>query len=259
MVKTVERGNVGKKANKYKAVVNRGAWTAEEDKRLMDHVRLHGDKKWRTLPFKAGLNRCGKSCRLRWLNYLRPGIKRGNITEDEEDLIIRLHNLLGNRWSLIAARLPGRTDNEIKNHWNTHLSKKTVTIDDLNTKLNQQIIQSCRQSFTGNITSESTPSRIDGITWEAHRNTIQPDSSTELSGFDMEFIQLFNFSSLPDTEQANSQSSSADLGVEDYGFAYPIDSNTDRAWENSEACFDSQLSVLDQLIDCQDYSSIFLD
>lgn len=71
-----------------------------------------------------GLLRCGKSCRLRWLNYLRPDIRRGNITPDEDDLIIRLHSLLGNRWSLIAGRLPGRTDNEIKNYWNCHLSKR---------------------------------------------------------------------------------------------------------------------------------------
>lgn len=72
----------------------------------------------------VGLFRCGKSCRLRWMNYLRPDIKRGNITPDEEDLIVRMHALLGNRWSLIAGRLPGRTDNEIKNYWNTHLSKR---------------------------------------------------------------------------------------------------------------------------------------
>lgn len=72
----------------------------------------------------TGLLRCGKSCRLRWMNYLRPDIKRGNIGPEEEDLIIRLHCLLGNRWSLIAGRLPGRTDNEIKNYWNSHLSKK---------------------------------------------------------------------------------------------------------------------------------------
>ncbi|KAG0473240.1 hypothetical protein HPP92_015097 [Vanilla planifolia] len=72
----------------------------------------------------AGLLRCGKSCRLRWVNYLRPDIKRGNITSEEEDLIIRLHSLLGNRWSLIAGRLPGRTDNEVKNYWNSHLCKK---------------------------------------------------------------------------------------------------------------------------------------
>ncbi|XP_042377924.1 transcription factor MYB3-like [Zingiber officinale] len=72
----------------------------------------------------VGLKRSGKSCRLRWLNYLRPDIKRGNISDDEEALIIRLHKLLGNRWSLIARRLPGRTDNEIKNYWNTTLVKK---------------------------------------------------------------------------------------------------------------------------------------
>ncbi|XP_030530441.1 transcription factor MYB123-like [Rhodamnia argentea] len=104
--------------------LNRGAWTAHEDKMLTDYIKLHGEGKWRNISRKAGLKRCGKSCRLRWLNYLRPDIKRGNITSDEEDLIIRLHKLLGNRWSLIAGRLPGRTDNEIKNYWNSKLAKR---------------------------------------------------------------------------------------------------------------------------------------
>ncbi|XP_020227123.1 transcription repressor MYB6 [Cajanus cajan] len=104
--------------------LNRGAWTAHEDKILRDYIRVHGEGRWRNLPKRAGLKRCGKSCRLRWLNYLRPDIKRGNISSDEEELIIRLHKLLGNRWSLIAGRLPGRTDNEIKNYWNTNLGKK---------------------------------------------------------------------------------------------------------------------------------------
>ncbi|XP_057977201.1 transcription factor MYB3-like [Malania oleifera] len=107
-----------------KEVVNRGAWTAEEDRKLAEVVEVHGAKRWKAVAAKAGLNRCGKSCRLRWLNYLRPNIKRGNISDQEEDLILRLHKLLGNRWSLIAGRLPGRTDNEIKNYWNSHLSKK---------------------------------------------------------------------------------------------------------------------------------------
>ncbi|XP_059066082.1 transcription factor MYB82 isoform X2 [Cryptomeria japonica] len=71
-----------------------------------------------------GLKRRGKSCRLRWLNYLHPNIKRGNFSGDEDELIIRLHRLLGNRWALIAKRLPGRTDNDVKNYWNTHLCKK---------------------------------------------------------------------------------------------------------------------------------------
>ncbi|KAK8503157.1 hypothetical protein V6N13_025912 [Hibiscus sabdariffa] len=104
--------------------LNRGAWTALEDKILTDYIKQHGEGRWRNLPKRAGLKRCGKSCRLRWLNYLRPDIKRGNISVDEEELIIKLHKLLGNRWSLIAGRLPGRTDNEIKNYWNTNLSKR---------------------------------------------------------------------------------------------------------------------------------------
>ncbi|XP_021899340.1 transcription factor MYB114-like [Carica papaya] len=104
--------------------VNKGTWTAEEDRKLAEVIAIHGTKRWKIIAAKAGLNRCGKSCRLRWMNYLRPNIKRGNISEQEEDLILRLHKLLGNRWSLIAGRLPGRTDNEIKNYWNSHLSKK---------------------------------------------------------------------------------------------------------------------------------------
>ncbi|KAK8535324.1 hypothetical protein V6N13_081460 [Hibiscus sabdariffa] len=107
-----------------KEELNKGAWTALEDKILISYIQAHGEGQWRNLPERAGLKRCGKSCRLRWLNYLRPDIKRGNISHDEKELIIRLHNLLGNRWSLIAGRLPGRTDNEIKNYWNTTLGKK---------------------------------------------------------------------------------------------------------------------------------------
>ncbi|XP_073101214.1 transcription factor MYB123 isoform X1 [Elaeis guineensis] len=104
--------------------LNKGPWSAMEDKILTDYIKAHGEGRWGKIPKRAGLNRCGRSCRLRWLNYLRPDIKRGNISHEEEDLIIRLHKLLGNRWSLIAGRLPGRTDNEIKNYWNTVLKKK---------------------------------------------------------------------------------------------------------------------------------------
>ncbi|KAI4303424.1 hypothetical protein MLD38_039057 [Melastoma candidum] len=107
-----------------KVGLHRGPWTPREDTLLVNYIQAHGEGQWRNLPKKAGLLRCGKSCRLRWMNYLRPDIKRGNITPAEDELIMRLHSLLGNRWSLIAGRLPGRTDNEIKNYWNTNLSKK---------------------------------------------------------------------------------------------------------------------------------------
>ncbi|KAL4352491.1 hypothetical protein GQ457_06G017180 [Hibiscus cannabinus] len=110
-----------------KVGIKRGPWTPEEDELLANYIRREGEGRWRTLPKRAGLLRCGKSCRLRWMNYLRPSVKRGRIAPDEEDLILRLHRLLGNRWSLIAGRIPGRTDNEIKNYWNTHLSKKLIS------------------------------------------------------------------------------------------------------------------------------------
>eukprot|EP00258_Populus_trichocarpa_P018924 XP_006383085.2 myb-related protein 308 [Populus trichocarpa] len=110
-----------------RAHTNKGAWTREEDKRLVAYIQAHGEGCWRSLPKSAGLLRCGKSCRLRWINYLRPDLKRGNFTEEEDELIIKLHSLLGNKWSLIAGRLPGRTDNEIKNYWNTHIRKKLLS------------------------------------------------------------------------------------------------------------------------------------
>ncbi|XP_031263682.1 transcription repressor MYB5-like [Pistacia vera] len=109
-----------------KVGIKKGPWTPEEDEILSNYIKREGEGRWRTLPKRAGLLRCGKSCRLRWMNYLRPCVKRGRIAPDEEDLILRLHRLLGNRWSLIAGRIPGRTDNEIKNYWNTHLSKKLI-------------------------------------------------------------------------------------------------------------------------------------
>lgn len=104
--------------------VKKGAWTPEEDKILVDYITKNGHGTWRSVPQNSGLRRCGKSCRLRWTNYLRSDIKRGPFTPEEENTIIRLHGELGNRWASIASHLEGRTDNEIKNFWNTHLRKK---------------------------------------------------------------------------------------------------------------------------------------
>ncbi|CAK8533484.1 unnamed protein product [Lathyrus sativus] len=107
-----------------KVGLKKGPWTPEEDQKLLAYIEEHGHGSWRALPAKAGLQRCGKSCRLRWTNYLRPDIKRGKFSLQEEQTIIQLHALLGNRWSAIATHLSKRTDNEIKNYWNTHLKKR---------------------------------------------------------------------------------------------------------------------------------------
>ncbi|XP_010274278.1 PREDICTED: transcription factor MYB39-like [Nelumbo nucifera] len=108
--------------------LKKGPWTPEEDQMLIEFIQKNGHGSWRALPSLAGLNRCGKSCRLRWTNYLRPDIKRGKFSDEEEKIIIDLHSVLGNKWSAIASHLPGRTDNEIKNFWNTHLRKKLLNM-----------------------------------------------------------------------------------------------------------------------------------
>ncbi|URE39256.1 MYB family transcription factor [Musa troglodytarum] len=122
--------------------LRRGPWTVDEDLILMNYVTTHGEGRWNSLARCAGLRRTGKSCRLRWLNYLRPDVRRGNITPEEQLLILELHSRLGNRWSKIAQHLPGRTDNEIKNYWRTRVQKHAKQLRcDVNSKQFKDIMR----------------------------------------------------------------------------------------------------------------------
>ncbi|KAL1300599.1 hypothetical protein AAHE18_18G193900 [Arachis hypogaea] len=91
---------------------------------LVDYVNKHGEGNWNAVQKYSGLLRCGKSCRLRWANHLRPNLKKGAFTAEEERLIAELHAKMGNKWARMAAHLPGRTDNEIKNYWNTRIKRR---------------------------------------------------------------------------------------------------------------------------------------
>ncbi|CAK7326603.1 unnamed protein product [Dovyalis caffra] len=124
--------------------LRRGPWTLEEDTLLTHYITRHGEGRWNMLAKCAGLKRTGKSCRLRWLNYLKPDIKRGNLTPQEQLLILELHSKWGNRWSKIAQHLPGRTDNEIKNYWRTKVQKEARQ---LNIEANSKMFLDAVRSF----------------------------------------------------------------------------------------------------------------
>ncbi|KAL3346881.1 hypothetical protein AABB24_025366 [Solanum stoloniferum] len=148
--------------------VRKGPWTMEEDLILINYIANHGEGVWNSLARSAGLKRTGKSCRLRWLNYLRPDVRRGNITPEEQLLIMELHAKWGNRWSKIAKHLPGRTDNEIKNFWRTRIQKHIKQAENMN-RLSSNISE--HNNIQQASTSQTSTSLADSIeTYSGNNN-----------------------------------------------------------------------------------------
>ncbi|KAJ4955116.1 hypothetical protein NE237_011899 [Protea cynaroides] len=190
--------------------VKKGPWTAEEDKKLINFILTNGQCCWRAVPKLAGLLRCGKSCRLRWTNYLRPDLKRGLLTEAEEQLVIDLHARLGNRWSKIAARLPGRTDNEIKNHWNTHIKKKLTKMG-IDPVTHEPINKPSITTTTTNCSSQQTPSTVDH---QSEPENIRPPSPPQKTDESLATSEE-NSSSSPPGTCCGAESGSSDNNRDD--------------------------------------------
>ncbi|KAJ4892511.1 myb domain protein 2 [Raphanus sativus] len=161
------------------ADVRKGPWTEDEDAILVNFVSIHGDARWNHIARSSGLKRTGKSCRLRWLNYLRPDVRRGNITLEEQFMILKLHSLWGNRWSKIAQYLPGRTDNEIKNYWRTRVQKQAKHLRcDVNSNLFKETMKNVWMPRLVERINAQTPSptyeQVDSMVTDPSQPTAEP-------------------------------------------------------------------------------------
>ncbi|KAK7401074.1 hypothetical protein VNO78_12386 [Psophocarpus tetragonolobus] len=161
------------------APLKKGPWTAAEDAILVEYVKKHGQGNWNAVQKHSGLARCGKSCRLRWANHLRPDLKKGAFTVEEESRILELHARMGNKWARMATELPGRTDNEIKNYWNTRIKRMQraglpIYPDEL-----------CERLTNGNLKSQN----VGTFTNEASQHI----DLSQTNNFDVADMELKNF------------------------------------------------------------------
>ncbi|XP_076942616.1 myb-related protein 315-like [Bidens hawaiensis] len=239
-----------------RAGLKRGPWTMEEDRKLMNFIINNGIQCWRMVPKLAGLLRCGKSCRLRWINYLRPDLKRGTLSEAEEDQIIELHARLGNRWSKIASHFPGRTDNEIKNHWNTRIKKKLKLLGvDSNTKnhvMEEKKHMGAHNEQCNNIVSTNENDQVDCA--KIYELKLENDMNSK-SHYDS-VCKIFDVDSCTNTAQekssSNSKSDSNSLSFEQSNSINPNSSCGESSFVEGDYSLQQWVDGVDSLLlwDC---------
>ncbi|CAA7019122.1 unnamed protein product [Microthlaspi erraticum] len=183
--------------SKKEETLRRGPWLEEEDERLVKFVTLLGERRWDSLARVSGLKRSGKSCRLRWMNYLNPNLKRGRMTQEEEIIILQLHALWGNKWSRIARRLPGRTDNDIKNYWRTHFRKKEEAqnygkIIDWGGHAREELLRTYKETEVARTRTVSQDHGFDGITNEFNQRNMENGKEPNGGFYERESFGVMN-------------------------------------------------------------------
>ncbi|MED6134782.1 hypothetical protein PIB30_040123 [Stylosanthes scabra] len=230
--------------------LKKGPWTSAEDAILVEYVKKHGEGNWNAVQRNSGLHRCGKSCRLRWANHLRPDLRKGAFTEEEERQIIELHAKMGNKWARMAAELPGRTDNEIKNYWNTRIKRMQraglpIYPPDI-----------CMRVMHGNQESLNVGTLTDG--GNQHDDLSRTDTMAEIPQLDFKYYKTCPISygsSMFDVPESSMFEKSSDSS-QGYNIIFPMMNpskrlrESDMKYGNLDSCISTTVPIFEQ---CGDY------